>query len=233
VGDAPGEDQTVASAGQGRGDVVGDQGVAFLVEGQPPVHLGQRAWRVQLDVAGLELGVVQEQHASRSGFGMHGGGEGSLFLVGHGVPHGTELPGDELPEAVAPGGGGGEAEPELRGDRLDGVLVGGGAEVMTLVDDDVPVIVGEGGDVVASGQRRKQRDVDGAGELAPAAAELAGLEAEELRDTHAPLVGEGFAVDEDQGRCTAFGDHGAAHDGLPGAGRGDKQPRTSCAMNCT
>ena len=70
------------------------------------------------------------------------GREGAWFLVGHGVPDGSELPGDEFAEAVAAGGGGGEAEPELRGDPFDRVVVRGGAEVVALVDDDVPVAPG-------------------------------------------------------------------------------------------
>jgi hypothetical protein len=51
-----------------------------------------------------------------------------------------------------------------------------------------------------------------------------GLDAEELLDTRAPLVGEGFAVDEDQGGSATLGDHGAAHDSLAGSGWGDEQP---------
>jgi hypothetical protein len=153
VGDPTGEDQAVAPAFQSRGDIVGNQRVAWLVKGQPSVYLGQRARRVQIHVADRELGVVQEQNASWSGVGVHCGGEGALFLVRHGVSHGAELPGDELAEAVAAGGCGGEAEPELRGDRFDGVFVRGGAEVVALVDDDVTLVLGERGDVVASGQR--------------------------------------------------------------------------------
>jgi hypothetical protein len=37
--------------------------------------------------------------------------------------------------------------------------------------------------------------VDGAAQLRPAAAELPGLDAEELGDPGPPLVGEGFPVD--------------------------------------
>ena len=51
-----------------------------------------------------------------------------------------------------------------------------------------------------------------------------GSDAEELLDPRAPLVGEGFAVDEDQGGGAALGDHGAGHDGLAGSGWGDEQP---------
>jgi hypothetical protein len=40
VGDPSGEDQTIAATRQGRGNVIGDQSVSWLVEGQSPVHLG-------------------------------------------------------------------------------------------------------------------------------------------------------------------------------------------------
>ncbi|WP_245712781.1 hypothetical protein [Micromonospora nigra] len=39
LGDPAGQDETVATAGQGRGDIVGDLCVAGLVEGQPSVYL--------------------------------------------------------------------------------------------------------------------------------------------------------------------------------------------------
>jgi hypothetical protein len=98
------------------------------------------------------------------------------------VPDGAELPGDELAESVTPGGCCGEAKPELRGDPFDRVLVCGRCQVVTLVDDYVPIPLGERGDVVASGQGGQQHDIHGAGEFAPAAAELAGPDAEELFD---------------------------------------------------
>jgi hypothetical protein len=104
------------------------------------------------------------------------------------------------------------------------VLVRRGTEVVAFVDDDVPVPLGQGGDVVAPREGGQQRDVHRAGEFASAAAELTGLDSEELLDAGAPLVGEGFAVDENQGGGVAFGDHGAGHDGLAGAGWGDQDP---------
>jgi hypothetical protein len=104
------------------------------------------------------------------------------------------------------------------------VLVRCGAEAVAFVDDDVPVPLGQGGDVVAPREGGQQRDVHRAGELASAAAELTGLDAEELFDADAPLVGQGFAVDENQGGGVAFGDHSAGHDGPAGARWGYQNP---------
>ena len=67
--------------------------------------------------------------------------------------------------------------------------------MVALVCDDQPVPGGETGDVVAAGQGLQGDDVDGAAQLRPAAAELAGLDAEEFGDPGPPLVGEGLAVD--------------------------------------
>ena len=54
------------------------------------------------------------------------------------------------------------------------------------------------GDVVAAGQGLQGDDVDGAAQLGTAAAELPGLDAEELADPGPPLVGQGLAVDQDE-----------------------------------
>src|SRR5689334_16287622 len=191
VGDSAGEDEAVPSARQCGGDIVGDLGVPRLVGCEEPVDLGQRARRVQVYVGDIERGLVDAQLPLWTGVEVQRGGDGALLLLGHGVPYGSELPGDELAEPVSAGGCGGEAEPELRGDSLDGVLVGGGAEVVALVDDDVPVPLGECADVVAPGEGGQQRDVHRSGEFAPATAELAGPDAEELLNAFAPLVGQG------------------------------------------
>jgi len=86
--------------------------------------------------------------------------------------------------------------------------------MMALVRDDQPVPGGESGDVVAAGQGLQGNDVDGAAELSPAAAELPGLDAEELGNPGSPLVGEGLAIDEDQCGCPMRGDDRARHYGL-------------------
>jgi hypothetical protein len=87
------------------------------------------------------------------------------------------------------------AEPAPCRDLPDGILEGGSRHVVALVRDDQPVPGGESGDVVAAGQGLQGDDVDGAAQLCPAAAELSGLDAEELGDPGPPLVGEGLAID--------------------------------------
>ncbi|HET9139398.1 MAG TPA: hypothetical protein VFO68_08535, partial [Actinophytocola sp.] len=138
MGDPSGQDETVAATLEGRGEIVGDLCVAGLVQGQEAVHLGERTRRVQVHLVGAERGLVEIQESSRSGVGVHHGRDRVLFVVGHGVPHGAELPGDELAEPVASLGCGGQPEPELRGDPFHAVVVRGRAEVVALVDDDVP-----------------------------------------------------------------------------------------------
>jgi hypothetical protein len=143
-------------------------------------------------------------------------------LVGDGVPDRAELPGDEFAESVTAHRCGGQAEPELRGDVLDRVVVGGCGEVVAFVDDDLTVPVGELRDVVAPGQRGQHRDVHHTTELASTRADLSGADAQELFDAGAPLFGQDFAVDEYQRGGGAFGDHGAGDDGLARTGWGDE-----------
>ena len=58
--------------------------------------------------------------------------------------------------------------------------------------------------------------------LRSSAAALAGLDAEQVSDTRAPLVGQGLAVDEHEGRHAAGGDDCAGDDGLAGTGWRDQ-----------
>ena len=102
---------------------------------------------------------------------------------------------DEVVELVAPVRGGGQAEPAADRDLLDGLLEGCCRNVVALVGDGQPVGGGEVGDVVPPRERLQGQDVDRPAELRPAAAELPGLDAEELGDPCPPLVGERFAVD--------------------------------------
>jgi hypothetical protein len=89
---------------------------------------------------------------------------------------------------------------------------------MALIGDDQPVPGGQLRDVVAAGQGLQGDDVDGAAELGPAAAELPGLDAEELADPGPPLVGQGLAVDQDERGDPVGSDDRAGHHGLPGSG---------------
>ena len=134
----------------------------------------------------------------------------------------ADLHADEVVELVAPVGGGGQPEPPPGGDLPDGVLERGGRDVVALIGDDQPVPGGQLSDVVAAGQGLQGDDVDRSSQLGPAAAELPGLDAEELADPGPPLVGQGLAVDQDERGDLVGGDDRAGHDGLPGSGRGDE-----------
>ena len=63
-------------------------------------------------------------------------------------------------EAVAPVGGGGQAEPPRRRDLAHGTFKHGGWDVVALVDDDEPVAGGEGGEVVSFGEALRHGQVD-------------------------------------------------------------------------
>jgi len=78
--------------------------------------------------------------------------------------------------------------------------------------------------VAAAGQGLQGDDVDGAAKLRTAAAELAGLDAEELSNPGPPLVGQGLAVDQDKRGDLVGGDDRAGHHGLPGSGRRNQHP---------
>ena len=125
-------------------DVVDDLCVACLVDGEARCTSASAPGRAQVHSrgagrrsrGGTAAAVVPRQLARRPASGA------LLVRRSCGVPDGSELPGDEFAESVTPGRGGGEAEPELRGDAFDRVVVRGGREVVALVDDDVPVAAG-------------------------------------------------------------------------------------------
>ena len=135
----------------------------------------------------------------------------------------AELEADQVVEAVAPVGRGGQPEPVARGDGADRGLERGCRDVVALVDNDLAVGAELVGEVVAAGEGLQSGDVDDAGELGSAAAELARFEAEEVGDLAAPLVGERLAVDQHERGNGSLGDDGTGHDGLPRAGRSDQE----------
>jgi len=59
----------------------------------------------------------------------------------------------------------------------------------------------------------------------PAAAELPGLDAEELANPGPPLISQGLAVDQDECGDLMCGNDRAGHHGLPGSGRRDQHPQ--------
>ena len=111
-------------------------------------------------------------------------------------------------------GRGGEPDPVAGWDGADSGLERGGRDVVALVDDDLAVAAELVGDVGSAGERLQGGDVNNAGELGSAAAELPRLGAEEVGDLASPLVGKGLAVHQHERRHRSLADDGASHDGL-------------------
>src|SRR5262249_18526730 len=111
-----------------------------------------------------------------------------------------------------------------RGDLPDGVLECRGGDVMAFVGDDKAVAGGQLANVGAPGEGLQRGDVDAPAQLCPAAAELAGLDAQELADAGTPLVGPRLAVDQDERRSRVHGDECAGNDRLARSWRRDQDP---------
>ena len=177
---------------------------------------GQIDWVLQ-----PERGGVDDEHGAGSvGTGAF---EGVGVGVSEGVADRAELEADQVIEAVAPVRRGGEPDPVAGGDGADGGLERGGRDVVALIDDDLAVGAELVGEVGSAGECLQSGDVDDAGELGSAAAELPRFEAEEVGDLAAPLVGERLAVDQHERGNGSLGDDGTGHDGLPRAGRSDQE----------
>ena len=147
--------------------------------------------------------------------------------LGDGVPDRAELQRDQVIELVTAVRGGGQAEPAPGWDLLDGVLERRCRDVVAFVGDDQPVPGGELCDVVAAGQGLQGDDVDDPGDLRPAAAELPGLDAEELADAGAPLVGQCLAVDQHQRGGAVGGDDARRRSpSCPDPGGATRTPRS-------
>ena len=137
--------------------------VAGVVGDEVAVDRGHPAGRGWLGVTGVaEVGGVHVQHAARAPAppAMSGAPRVPVWGADDGVPDRAELQRDEVVELVAAVGGGGQAEPAAGGDLADGVLEGGGRDVVALVDDDQPVAGGQLRDVVGAGQGLQGGDVD-------------------------------------------------------------------------
>ena len=146
----------------------------------------------------------------------------SLARRGDSVPGRSDLPRDEVVELVAPVRSGGKAEPAARRDLPDGVLERCGRDVVAFVGNHQAVTCSQLADISPPGERLQRDDIDDPAELGPAAAELAGLDAEELADTGPPLVGQRLAVDQDERRCGMFRDQRAGDDRLARPWRRDQ-----------
>lgn len=226
------EDQAVPALGQRCQHIGDDLPDPLLIGDQVLVNDGDPARHGRDGVSGVAVpGRVKVEHrdwaCARNAVQQRGNAVGGLAEAGDGMPDWAYLHGDEVIELVAPVRGSGQAEPAQYRDLLDRILKGGRWYVVALVCDDQPIPGGETGDVVAAGQGLQGDHVDSAARLRPAAAELPGLDAEELGDPGPPLVGESLAIDQDERGCLARGDDRARDHGLARPGRGDEDPENT------
>jgi hypothetical protein len=132
---------------------------------------------------------------------------------------GPELVVDEIFESVPSLRRGGQPEPMLRGYPVQHIGERRGGNMVTFVDNNEPVPGGDLIDVRPPCQRRQQRNVNDPGRFRPAATHLSALDTEMGLDAMAPLIGEGFAIDEDERGGRTCRDSRARHHGLACTGR--------------
>ena len=142
------------------------------------------AWTPAPSSASVAEGVVDDEVPA---------GEQHCSVVAHRVSRGSELHAEDAFEAVTPAGGGGETDEAAVGCRTDAALEGHRRQVVAFVDDDQPVAVEILG-VVAASQSLEGDEVDdpaAAGSSGAELADLAPLQAEQVAEALAPLLGEG------------------------------------------
>src|SRR6266545_6247895 len=137
--------------------VVDDLGEPGVVGDEVAVDGSHSAGFGGVGVAEIAVcGVVHVKHRSRAlcdpvEFELSRAVLGCWGGCGDGVSYRAELQRDQIVELVATIGGRGETKPAASGDLLDGVLEGGGGNVVALVHDDQPVATGEILDVSLAG----------------------------------------------------------------------------------
>lgn len=191
------QDETVTSSAVGLDDVGQDLLVAVVVFGQGSVDCSDGAGDREVEV-GLDAEPCRVDVEDRLWPVGRGSFEGVGVGVLEGVPDGAELESDQVIQAVAAVGRGGEPEPGAGGNGAYYGLEGGRWDVVAPIDDDqavgaelvpelvtelvVEVVVGLVVVVGTSGEGLQGGDVDPAGELGASAAELPGFGAEQRLD---------------------------------------------------
>ena len=130
-------------------------------------------------------------------------------------------------EAVTAAGGSSQADPTAVGGGADAALESYRRQVVAFVDDDEPVATEDLGSVVTASQGLEGDEVDDPAAASPSATELADLaplQAEQVAEALAPLLGEGPHVHEHEGRRGEAGDDSAGHDGLARTRRRHEDP---------
>src|SRR6266508_1378531 len=152
-----GEQQAVSAAVQCGDDVIDDLVEAGVVGDEIAVDGRHAAGLGGVGVAEIAVcGLVQVKHGCRAlsdlvEFELRRAVRGWWGGRGDGVSYRAELLRDQIVELVATIWGRGETKPAAGGDLLDGVLEGGGGDVVALVHDDQPVATGEILDVSLAG----------------------------------------------------------------------------------
>ena len=100
------------------------------------------------------------------------------------------------------------------------------------VGDDKAIAGGQLADVGAAAKGLQRDDINAPAHLCPAAAKLPGLNAEELADPCAPLVGQGLSVDQDQRRRRVRSDQRAGSAGIASAASVRDHAVTSILTRC-
>jgi len=209
----------VAPAANSLGDVGGDLAHSLVIGCQIAVDRRHPARCLRVGITVVTVGGLvnvknrpwrgQDPGCSDAGQGEFLATQvcGALARQADRVPDLSDLPGDEVVELVSPVRGGGQPKPSASGDLPHGVLEGRGRDMVAFVGDDKTVAGGQLADVSAPGEGLQRGDINAPAQLCPAAAKLPGLDAEELADTCAPLVGQGLSVDQNQRRSCVLGDH--------------------------
>lgn len=121
----------------------------------------------------------------------------------------SELVVDQALKPVAALGCGCEAKPMFGRYSVEDVEEDAGGDVVAFVDNHETVAGREVFDVFPAGEGGQQRDIDDAAGFGSPAADLSALDSEVLLQSVAPLVGERFAVDQNERRSGAGCDRGA------------------------
>ena len=140
------------------------------------------------------------------------------------MPHGPELPRDDLLQPVSPLRRRGQPQPASRRDLPHHPLDRRRRHVVALVHDHQPVPGRHLDHIVPPCQRLHRRNVDHTPALLAAATELPRLDTQQVRDLPAPLLGQGGPVHQHEGRHPDAGRIGAGDDRLAGPRRRHEHP---------
>src|SRR5699024_6049187 len=138
LGDATGEHKTVAATRECRGDIAGDLAVARGIHRDLALDLGEAAGCIEVDLA-AEGGYTDAQGPRRDASLLVPSSERSSRRGLEGVPDRPQMPADERLQTIPSSQRRCEPQPEAGTDALHRVIVGRGREMVTLIDNHMPV----------------------------------------------------------------------------------------------